>query len=597
MSKLHIPFLITPLLCFLVLLPLPFKVISQDANTEKTILLNLKQQLGNPPVHSVLEFIILAVYLDRDSEPDRVADIVSAFRISSNGTFPKEISKLSNLEELGLAFNNFVPSSIPVEFGQLKKLRLLWDETREFDCCYLFYNNLSGEIPQRVETLNLVEMDLGMNQLNGSIPEDFGKLKKLQLLSLFENHLSGEVPPSIGLLPELKTFKVFSNNLSGALPPKMGLYSKLEEFDVSTNQFSGQLPEHLCAGGVLQGVVAFEKQSLWAGASISWKLQQFALNSTFQQQLFRLELNNNKFSGPIPPGISSWVNLVVFEAINNLLSGEIPVEITSLPHLSNLLLDGNQFSDLSQNHFSGEIPLEFDQLKPIVLNLSSNHLSGKIPDQFDNLAYDHSFLNNSNLCAVNLNFPNCYAKLRGSKKHALQNSCLDSGSYCDNYFGLARILATQGEAHTMSAVAGSFGYMAPEYAYTTRVNEKIDVYSFGVVLLELATGKEPNSGDEQTSLADWAWQQFGQGTPIADCLDPEIKEPYFLQEMTTVFNLGLICTHPSPSTRPSMKDVLEILRRCSPDSNGETKTGAELDVLPLLGTVASLSATTQHETA
>uniref|UniRef100_A0A6N2L2A5 Protein kinase domain-containing protein n=1 Tax=Salix viminalis TaxID=40686 RepID=A0A6N2L2A5_SALVM len=164
-------------------------------------------------------------------------------------------------------------------------------------------------------------------------------------------------------------------------------------------------------------------------------------------------------------------------------------------------------------------------------------------------------------------------------------------------FGLARILATQGEAHTMSAVAGSFGYMAPEYAYTTRVNEKIDVYSFGVVLLELATGKEPNSGDEQTSLADWAWQQFGQGTPIADCLDPEIKEPCFLQEMTTVFNLGLICTHPSPSTRPSMKDVLEILRRCSPDSNGETKTGAELDVLPLLGTVTSLSATTQHETA
>ncbi|KAG5244221.1 leucine-rich repeat family protein [Salix suchowensis] len=718
-------------------------------------------------------------------------------------------------------------------------------------------------------------MDLGMNQLNGSIPEDFGKLKKLQLLSLFENHLSGEVPPSIGLLPALKTFKVFSNNLSGALPPKMGLYSKLEEFDVSTNQFSGQLPEHLCAGGVLQGVVAFENSlsgpvprslgncnslhsiqlynnnfsgeipaGVWTATNMTYLLlsdNSFSggLPSKLAWNLSRLELNNNKFSGPIPPGISSWVNLVVFEAINNLLSGEIPVEITTLPHLSNLLLDGNQFSgplpskiiswksltslylsrnalsgqipkeigslpdllylDLSQNHFSGEIPLEFDQLKPIVLNLSSNHLSGKIPDQFDNLAYDHSFLNNSNLCAVNLNFPNCYAKLRGSKKmpsktlalilvltvtifvvtmivtlfvvrdyqrkkakrdlaawkltsfqrlnfteanilasltennligsggsgkvyraainragdyvavkriwsnekmdrnlekeflaevqilgtirHAnivkllccissesskllvyefmenqsldrwlhgrkrspsvgtssVHNSVLDwptrfqiaigaarglSYMHHDCYtpiihrdvkssnilldselrariadFGLARILATQGEAHTMSAVAGSFGFMAPEYAYTTRVNEKIDVYSFGVVLLELATGKEPNSGDEQTSLADWAWQQFGQGTPIADCLDPEIKEPYFLQEMTTVFNLGLICTHPSPSTRPSMKDVLEILRRCSPDSNGETKTGAELDVLPLLGTVASLSATTQHETA
>lgn len=136
-----------------------------------------------------------------------------------------------------------------------------------------------------------------------------------------------------------------------------------------------------------------------------------------------------------------------------------------------------------------------------------------------------------------------------------------------------------------------------EYAYTTRVNEKIDVYSFGVVLLELATGREPNSGDEHTSLAEWAWQQFGQGKPVVECLDQEIKEPCFLQEMTTVFNLGLICTHSLPSTRPSMKDVLEILRRCSADSNGEKKTGALLDVVHLLGTATSLSATTQHETA
>ncbi|KAJ6745648.1 RECEPTOR KINASE-LIKE PROTEIN XA21 [Salix koriyanagi] len=251
-------------------------------------------------------------------------------------------------------------------------------------------------------------MDLGMNQLNGSIPEDFGKLKKLQLLSLFKNNLSGEVPPSIGLLPALKTFKVFSNNLSGALPPKMGLYSKLEEFDVSTNQFSGQLPENLCAGGVLQGVVAFVKQSLWAGASISWKLQQFALNSTLQQQLFRLELNNNKFSGPIPPGISSWVNLVVFEANNNLLSGEIPVEITSLPHLSDLLLDGNQFS--------GPLPSKIISWKSLTsLYLSRNALSGQIPKEIGSLP-DLRYLDLSQNHFSVLNFPNCYAKLRGSKK-------------------------------------------------------------------------------------------------------------------------------------------------------------------------------------
>jgi serine/threonine protein kinase len=129
-----------------------------------------------------------------------------------------------------------------------------------------------------------------------------------------------------------------------------------------------------------------------------------------------------------------------------------------------------------------------------------------------------------------------------------------------------------------------------EYAYTTKVNEKIDVYSFGVVLLELATGREPNSGDdEDTSLAEWAWRQFGQGKPVSNCLDQEIKEPCFLQEMTAVFNLGLVCTHSLPSNRPSMKDVLEILRRCSPDNNGEKRTVSEFDIVPLLGNVTCLS--------
>ncbi|RVW79224.1 LRR receptor-like serine/threonine-protein kinase HSL2 [Vitis vinifera] len=69
-------------------------------------------------------------------------------------------------------------------------------------------------------------------------------------------------------------------------------------------------------------------------------------------------------------------------------------------------------------------------------------------------------------------------------------------------FGLAETLVKQGEPNTMSGIAGSYGYIAPEYAYTTKVNKKIDVYSFGVVLLELVTGREPNNGDEHMCLAE-----------------------------------------------------------------------------------------------
>ncbi|KAG7984193.1 hypothetical protein I3843_04G146000 [Carya illinoinensis] len=71
-------------------------------------------------------------------------------------------------------------------------------------------------------------------------------------------------------------------------------------------------------------------------------------------------------------------------------------------------------------------------------------------------------------------------------------------------FGLAKILIKEGELATMLDVAGSFGYIAPEYACTTRINEKIDVYSFGVIILELTTGRKANDGDEHSSLAEWA---------------------------------------------------------------------------------------------
>lgn len=128
-----------------------------------------------------------------------------------------------------------------------------------------------------------------------------------------------------------------------------------------------------------------------------------------------------------------------------------------------------------------------------------------------------------------------------------------------------------------------------EYAYTTKVNEKIDIYSFGVVLLELVTGREANYGDEHTSLADWAWRHYAEDKPIIDALDKEIVEPCYLEEMTTVYRLALICTSTLPSSRPSMKEVLQILRRCcSTEDYGGQKMGSEVDAAPLLGTASYL---------
>lgn len=110
----------------------------------------------------------------------------------------------------------------------------------------------------------------------------------------------------------------------------------------------------------------------------------------------------------------------------------------------------------------------------------------------------------------------------------------------------------------------------------------MDVYSFGVVLLELTTGREATDGGEQGNLADWAWHHFQAGNKAIDAIDETIRDPAYLDEIAKVQKLGLICTGTLPSTRPTMKEVVEILLRCDQANSNGAKPQAEHDVAPLL---------------
>ncbi|MCL7043890.1 hypothetical protein MKW94_014001 [Papaver nudicaule] len=131
-------------------------------------------------------------------------------------------------------------------------------------------------------------------------------------------------------------------------------------------------------------------------------------------------------------------------------------------------------------------------------------------------------------------------------------------------FGLAKMIVQPGEPYSASIVAGSFGYIAPEYGWTLKVNEKIDVYSIGVVLLELCTGRKARNGDEDRNLAEWAVSRFPETNSAEVLLDEKVKEEGILDEMTSVLRLGLMCTSSLPSSRPSMSEALQhLVRHCS----------------------------------
>ncbi|KAJ4797858.1 Protein kinase superfamily protein [Rhynchospora pubera] len=127
-------------------------------------------------------------------------------------------------------------------------------------------------------------------------------------------------------------------------------------------------------------------------------------------------------------------------------------------------------------------------------------------------------------------------------------------------FGLAKF-APEGMTHVSTRVAGTMGYVAPEYALYGQLTEKSDVYSFGVVLLELLSGKRAliSLGEGQSFvITDWAWSLVRRGCAFSvieegmeECGPAEVMERHVL--------VAVLCTHPQLHARPTMDQVLKIL--------------------------------------
>ncbi|KAL5725190.1 hypothetical protein ACHQM5_008360 [Ranunculus cassubicifolius] len=114
-------------------------------------------------------------------------------------------------------------------------------------------------------------------------------------------------------------------------------------------------------------------------------------------------------------------------------------------------------------------------------------------------------------------------------------------------FGLARLFP-ENKSHLSTAIAGTLGYMAPEYVIRGKLTEKADVYSFGVVLIEVISGRRNNV----------VWDHY-QSTTLHAAADPTLIGSFENEEASRVLQIGLLCTQTSPELRPSMSVVVELL--------------------------------------
>ncbi|KAJ3686426.1 hypothetical protein LUZ61_015590 [Rhynchospora tenuis] len=504
------------------------------------------------------------------------ADRLQVFKASNNnfhGELPNNFIGLSRLLELSLGSNKII-GSISQNIQVLKSLTTL----------NLSSNKLTGSIPDSIGSLPvLTTLDLSNNELSGSIPEDLSKLNPT-FLNLSANNLSGVIPQSFNNQVYNRSF-LYNPGLCTDSNSNTILNLPVCNLTLSSsNKLSRELIAIFATLGFVIlvgiGIVGFLLiRSRIKGKTASydetaWKLTSFHKFDFTEDQI----TNGLKEENVIGSGGSGIVYKI---SLNN---GEDQIVAVKR------IFVGRKMDCNLEKNFNAEVnilgQIRHANIVKLLCCISSMDSKLLVYEYMENSSLDRWLYGKERMHGSQpLDWPTrlgiaidaakglCY--MHHSYSQPIMHRDIKSSNILLDMkfrakiadFGLARVLEKSGEPETVSAIQGSFGYIAPECGKKRKINEKVDVYSFGVVLLELTTGKRANEGDEFEALSDWALRLYVEHGMLVDMIDQDIRNSENLPDIITVFELGLRCTLKDPITRPNMKMVLQCLSKCDPTNN------------------------------
>ncbi|KAJ0487673.1 putative protein kinase RLK-Pelle-LRR-XI-1 family [Helianthus annuus] len=540
---------------------------------------------------------------------------------SLTGEIPAELGFVTSLQHLEIGYNAF-SGQIPTTFAALFNLTVLdvssanlsgdfpitLTNLTNLETLLIFKNNFSGDIPASIGNLRSVRsLDVSDNKFSGNIPKEISSLKNLKQLSLMNNKLTGEVPEDIGELPALENLFLWNNSLTGILPQKLGLNSRLQRLDVSSNSFSGPIPPNLCLGNNLAKLILFSNS--FSGnlpASLGNCTSLTRLRRCFHATCQRRFVVEEREIGP-------W-KLTAFQRLN--FTADDVVECVSMT--DKILGMGSTGTVYKAEMPSGEIIAvkklwgkhketirrrrgvlaEVDVLGNVrhrnivrLLGCCSNMDSTMLLYEYmPNGSLDdllHGKNKGDNLMAdwvtrykIALGVAQGICYLHHDCDPVIvhrdlkpSNILLDGemeARVAD--FGVAKLIQCD---ESMSVIAGSYGYIAPEYAYTLQVDEKSDIYSFGVVLMEIISGKTSVNSEfgDGNSIVDWIRSKMKSKEGMKDVLDKDAGASCssVREEMMLVLRVALLCTSRNPADRPSMRDVVSMLQEAKPKRKSPEK--------------------------
>ncbi|WOL00475.1 hypothetical protein Cni_G09188 [Canna indica] len=522
--------------------------------------------------------------------------LLKSFEAANNqlhGYVPSEIGNLHLLRHLDLR-NNYLSGSVPEKLMGVKSLEQV----------LLGGNNFSGEIPSQLDDVSsLTLLDLSRNFLTGSIPSSLANATNLEVLLLNHNKLSGIIPPSFTALHRLTEFDVSFNNLSGEIPhleyssdckfflgnsflqpcrdPSMiapfgnPLQSDVPKWSHQYSWLKSFMIAAIASASVLVSVLlvlvfilvsgkrkmvrlsSLRKKVVVTFADVSGELTYDSViraTSNFSlQNLIGTGGFGATYKGELVPGFLVAVKRLSMGRFQGLQQFDAEIRTLGRVRHKNLVtLIGYHMGDtdtfLIYNYLSG------GNLETFIQHMSTKHVSWQEVHKIAlDVAQALSYLHYS--CVPRI----VHRDIKPS------NILLDDklNAYLSD-FGLARLLEVS-QTHATTDVAGTFGYVAPEYATTCRVSDKADVYSFGVVLLELMSGKrslDPSFSEYGNGFTIVAWGRLLiQEDRASDLFPRGLWEDGPQDKLVSLLKLALSCTVESLVVRPSMKQVVSTLKQ------------------------------------
>ncbi|GLT86636.1 hypothetical protein SLE2022_047630 [Rubroshorea leprosula] len=328
-----------------------------------------------------------------------------------NGSIPSSINKVEHLTHLFLD-NNELSGEIP-SMNRLNKLQTLDLSNNNLfgnipsSLCsqsplrYLKLNgnNLYGNLSSLKNCRELGTLGLANNRFHGVIPRWIGEaLSGLSILQLRGNMFRGKIPKSLCSLPFLHIMDLGQNNLSGSIPPCVGNLSRLyHPQNGTTGSVAGLFDIAMFTvsnGPIVTVKLPFFEQFVVMKFNVKGQTLEFV---RFVDLVNLIDLSSNNLEGEIPEEIMKLSALGTLNLSRNQLTGNIPEKIADLRLLETL--------DLSVNHLLGRIPASMSSMTFLShLNLSYNDLSGPIPsaNQFQTFIDPSIYEGNPKLCGAPL---------------------------------------------------------------------------------------------------------------------------------------------------------------------------------------------------